>query len=168
MSFSINCASLEIDTRLGTKKNNILSKNVLQNQEGTTDKNIDFENEDKIENLLEKQLKSIAVFEGFFDFLSYQTIHQNKEQELTNFLVLNSISFFERSPLLMEKHERIHLYLDNDVAGRKCINLAQKRLLKFSNESKLYQGYKDLNNWLVNFGKLQKRKEQNHRIHRRR
>ena len=40
---------------------------------------------------------SIAVFEGFFDFLSYQFIHQNQNDISINFLVLNSLSFFERS-----------------------------------------------------------------------
>lgn len=69
----------------------------------------------------------VTVFEGFFDFISYQTIHQNKQQELTNFLVLNSLSFFERSLLLMEKHQSIHLYLDQDEAGRKNTKLALKR-----------------------------------------
>ena len=60
---------------------------------------------------------NIAVFEGFFDFLTYQSIGQTEAQHLTNFLVLNSLSFFERSLLLMEKHERVHLYLDHDNAG---------------------------------------------------
>jgi len=103
-----------------------------------------------------KNAKSVTVFEGFFDFLSYQTIHQNLEQELTNFLVLNSLAFFERSLLLMEKHDNIHLYLDHDEAGRKCTQLAQKRSEKFRDESKLYKGYKDLNEWLMNFGKVQR------------
>ncbi len=58
----------------------------------------------------------------------------------------------------MEKHESIHLYLDNDDAGRKCTNLAQKRSEKFQDESKLYKGYKDLNEWNMNFGKLEKKK----------
>lgn len=101
---------------------------------------------------------NIKVFEGFFDFLSYQSIHQNQQQELTNFLVLNSLSFFERSLLLMEKHECIHLHLDNDEAGRKCTNIAQKRSLKFKDESKLYQGQKDLNEWLINSGKRLRQK----------
>ena len=51
---------------------------------------------------------NITVFEGFFDFMSYQSLHQNQQQLLTNFLVLNSTSFFERSLLLMEKHNSIH------------------------------------------------------------
>ena len=70
-----------------------------------------------------KNANSITVFEGFFDFLNYQTI---QEQMLTNFLVLNSLAFFERSLLLMEKHDKIHLYLDHDEPGRKCTELSQK------------------------------------------
>jgi len=70
--------------------------------------------------------------------------------------VLNSLAFFERSLLLMEKHDKIHLYLDHDEAGRKYTHFAQKRSAKFHDESKLYKGYKDLNEWLMNFGKVQK------------
>ncbi len=100
----------------------------------------------------------IKVFEGFFDFLSYQTVNQN-QPELTNFLVLNSLAFFERSLNLMEKHQSIHLYLDNDTAGRKCTSLAEKRSIKFKDESKLYQGSKDLNDWITNVEKIQKIKQ---------
>lgn len=85
--------------------------------------------------------------------MNYQSIYQNQQQELTNFLILNSLSFFERSLLLMEKHVAVHLYLVNHQAGRKCTSLAQKRSPAFKDESKLYQGYKDLNEWLMNFGK---------------
>ncbi|MEP7231872.1 MAG: toprim domain-containing protein [Ginsengibacter sp.] len=103
--------------------------------------------------------KNLAVFEGFFDFLSYQTILQNKEHQLSNFLILNSLSFFERSLLLMEKHERIHLYLDHDNAGRKWTEMALQRSRKFKDESALYAGYKDLNDWVMNFGNLLVKKE---------
>jgi hypothetical protein len=37
--------------------------------------------------------RGIAVFEGFFDFLSYQTIRHNQQECQSNFLVLNSVSF---------------------------------------------------------------------------
>jgi Toprim-like/CHC2 zinc finger len=114
----------------------------------------------------DNKANKLTVLEGFFDFLSYQTIHQNQQLTLTNFLVLNSLSFFERSLLLMEKHESIHLYLDNDEAGRKCTNLAQKRSQKFQDESKLYKGYKDLNEWNMNFGKLEKKKKIAYSMHR--
>ena len=81
------------------------------------------------------------MFEGFFDFLSWQTIHQNQQQPLTNFLVLNSLSFFERSLLLMEKHEPIQLYLDHDTAGGKCVEQALKRSVKYEDKRSLYKGY---------------------------
>lgn len=55
--------------------------------------------------VIDQNCKQIAVFEGFFNFLSFQAIHKNKEQPLTNFLVLNSLSFFEKSRTLMEKHD---------------------------------------------------------------
>jgi hypothetical protein len=93
--------------------------------------------------------KSTTVFEGFFDLLSYQTFNRGKEQALTNFLVLNSLAFFERSLLLMEKHERIKLCLDNDDAGKKHVALALKRSPKFEDGSKLYKGCEDLNEWLA-------------------
>jgi hypothetical protein len=98
----------------------------------------------------------LTVFEGFFDFLSYQSMHQNQQQMFSGFLILNSLSYFERSLLLMEKYDSIHLYLDNDNAGKKCIKLAQKRSSKFLDESKLYKRYKDLNDWKINFGKILK------------
>jgi hypothetical protein len=84
----------------------------------------------------------------------------------TNFLVLNSLSFFERSLLLMEKHQSIHLYLDQDEAGRKNTKQALKRSPNFKDESKLYKGYKDLNDWLSNFGRLKMQKNVRPSVHR--
>ena len=109
------------------------------------------------QNQIVKHTKPIAVFEGFFDFLSWQTIHQNLDHKLTDFLILNSLSFFERSLLLMEKHEHIKLYLDHDAAGRKCVEQALKRSTRYEDKSRLYNNYKDLNDWLRHFGKLEKK-----------
>ena len=108
---------------------------------------------------LDKGADKITVFEGFFDFLSYQTLLQSQEHQLTSFLILNSTSFFERSLLLMEKHRSIHLFLDRDLTGKKCTAIALKRSAKFKDESKLYKGYKDLNDWIVNFGKQKEEKQ---------
>ena len=60
----------------------------------------------------------------------------------------------------MEKHQSVHLYLDQDKAGRLCTDLAQKRSMKFHDESKLYKDYKDLNEWMMNLGKLKKENNQ--------
>ncbi len=50
-------------------------------------------------------VKEIGVFEGFISFLSYQTLHQ-KDAPLSNFLVLNSLTFFEKSRQLMEENQK--------------------------------------------------------------
>ncbi len=96
---------------------------------------------------------SIKVFEGFFDFLSYQTLQRERKlpkEEQTNgsdYLILNSLSFFQKSLSLLEKRERVELYLDRDAAGRKCTKEALKRPDHFLDRSALYRGYKDLNQW---------------------
>ena len=77
----------------------------------------------------------------------------------TNILVLNSLSFFTRSLLLMEKHERIHLYLDNDKAGKECVTQAMQRTKKVIDESNLYKGHKDLNEWSVSLAAPQQLKQ---------
>jgi hypothetical protein len=93
---------------------------------------------------------TIAVFEGFFDFLTWQTMNKSQVQKQTNFLILNSLSFFTRSLLLQEKHDRIYLYLDNDNAGRKCAQEIIKRNPgKVVDESRQYKDFKDLNDWFI-------------------
>lgn len=59
----------------------------------------------------------------------------------------------------MEKHKSVKLYLDNDDAGRKYTSGGLKRSEKFLDESRLYQGYKDLNEWIINFRKAEKQKQ---------
>jgi hypothetical protein len=92
--------------------------------------------------------KQVAVFEGFISFLSYQTLHQ-KDAPLTNFLVLNSLSFFEKSRQLMEENKKIHLYLDRDEAGIKHTQTALKWNQKYIDRSHSYENHKDLNEYLL-------------------
>lgn len=92
--------------------------------------------------------KEVAVFEGFFSFLSYQTLHQ-KNAALTNFLVLNSLSFLEKRRQLMEENQKVYLYLDRDEAGIKNTQTALKWDKKYIDRSDLYKGHKDLNDYLI-------------------
>ncbi len=59
-----------------------------------------------------KGAKEATIFEGFFDFLSFLSIHKNQDKISTDFVVLNSLSFFEKARPFMEQHEAINLYLD--------------------------------------------------------
>lgn len=94
--------------------------------------------------------KQIAVFEGFFDFLSFMAIMQNQGQIQTNFIILNSVSFFEKARPFMEQYEVIHLYLENDKTGQNCRANALAISSKYKDKSILYRHYKDLNDWLIN------------------
>ncbi len=92
--------------------------------------------------ILQKDSNNLAVFEGFFSFLSFQTLQQFKYQkvsELTTLhahsLVLNSVAFFEKSRALMEKHSNIHLFLDNDKTGKQCVQKALQWSAKYKDLS---------------------------------
>ncbi len=99
--------------------------------------------------------KNISVFEGFFSFLSYQTLQQNDNQ-LTNFLVLNSLSFLEKNRQLMEENQKVFLYLDRDEAGKKYTQIALQWSRKYTDQSHLYKNHKDLNDYLISQSQKQK------------
>jgi len=106
---------------------------------------------------IDKGAKDVAVFEGFFNFLSYQTLYRNEQEKLCNYLILNSTSFFEKSLSLMQSHDHAHLYLDNDKTGQKFTAQAlELDKNKFIDERSLYHKYDDLNDWLINFGRAHK------------
>ncbi|MGJ1327428.1 toprim domain-containing protein [Sphingobacterium multivorum] len=97
--------------------------------------------------------KEIMVFEGFMDFLSFLSLHKNIPFETYDYTVLNSISFFEKAREFLESHERINLYLDNDKAGQNCAAYALSLDSRYTDTSTLYKYHKDLNDFLVNFGR---------------
>lgn len=100
--------------------------------------------------------RKIAVFEGFFDFLSSMVLVQGEHHAEWDFCILNSLSFFEKSTPFLTSYESIHLFLDNDKAGQNCSIEALKYGPKYIDESGLYQNYKDLNEWMMTMGKSHK------------
>ncbi|MBN8789345.1 MAG: toprim domain-containing protein, partial [Terrimonas sp.] len=99
----------------------------------------------------------VIVFEGFTDFLSFRAIHQQDHEDRFDFVVLNSVSFFEIARPFMEKHNAIKLYLDRDATGQNCSRYALSLSAKYKDESSLYQNHKDFNDWVMNFGKADKK-----------
>jgi hypothetical protein len=107
----------------------------------------------KTSTFIDNKGRSLAVFEGFFDFLSYKTIQEGQCDDARNYLILNSTSFFEQQLSKMQEHEKVHCYLDNDKTGDKCIELAlQTDSGKFIDERGLFKGYNDLNDWHQHIG----------------
>ncbi|AOW08561.1 toprim domain-containing protein [Flavobacterium gilvum] len=90
------------------------------------------------------------VFEGFIDFLSFKTTTKNLPEKGQDFVVLNSVSFFERARPFMENHNLIRLYLDRDATGINCTQRALSMSPKYQDESTLYKNHKDFNDWIMN------------------
>jgi len=99
----------------------------------------------------------VIIFEGFTDFLSFKALHKNLPGYTQDFVVLNSLTFFERARPFMEQHQSIHLYLDRDTTGKNYTRRALSLSHKYRDESRLYQNHKDFNDYLVNLRKPQKR-----------
>lgn len=95
---------------------------------------------------------NVSVFEGFFDFLSFVSLSKEQRPNLTNFLVLNSLSFFEKARPMMEKYEQINLYLDNDASGVKVAQGAVLYSDRYKDCCNLYKGHKDLNEFICRMG----------------
>jgi CHC2 zinc finger/Toprim-like len=122
--------------------------------------------------IVQNDAKELSVFEGFFSFLSFQTLLQSNQKnniELparqADFLILNSLSFFEKNREIMEKYSGIHLFLDRDLMGIKYTNDALKWSDKYKDQSKFYRRFKDLNEYLIkskDFGIKQSRSEGRH------
>ncbi len=98
--------------------------------------------------------EEVIVFEGFMDFLSFKTMRRNLKECSYDFVVLNSLSFFETARPFMEGHRRILLYLDRDEAGQNCSQYALSLSSKYEDHSSLYRLHKDFNDWVMNFGKV--------------
>ena len=113
---------------------------------------------------IDHQAKEIAVFEGCFSFLSYLSLEAKSNQLIrhdlpkghTDFLVLNSLAFLQKSRQVTESHDRIHLYLDRDLAGIKATKQALQWSEKYKDKSHLYRQHKDLNEYLVHLPKTSK------------
>lgn len=94
---------------------------------------------------------TVAVFEGFMDFLSFKAVIEDPDQR-PDYVVLNSIVFFDRARPFMESHKRVLLFFDHDPAGEACLRNALSLDAKYEDAGSLYQGYKDLNDWMVGMG----------------
>jgi len=91
----------------------------------------------------------VSVFEGFMDFLSYQTLMLGKPAEKSSFVVLNGAALFERARPFLERHEAIRLYFDSDATGDHYTEYACRLNEKYRDERALFSGAKDLNQWLM-------------------
>lgn len=93
--------------------------------------------------------REVIVLEGFMDFLSFRQHFRDKLASPANFVILNSLAFFERARPFLERHKTIRLWLDRDAAGRRCTQAALSLSSRYRDESGRFAPCKDLNEWLV-------------------
>lgn len=90
----------------------------------------------------------VLLFEGFFNFLSYLTLHSDRNKPTSNFLVLNSLALLPKAREVLDTHSIVYLFLDNDNSGK-----AAKELLlqspKYKDASRFYHDHKDVNDWWI-------------------
>ncbi|ASK30289.1 hypothetical protein CEY12_09275 [Chryseobacterium sp. T16E-39] len=97
-------------------------------------------------NIQDRDVKGVAVFEGFLDALSFIELQKSFAGDI---LVMNSIALLNKSIEHLKNYPDIHLFLDNDNAGIKC----RSEIIKFFPEAKdhsgIYSNHKDLNEFLI-------------------
>ncbi len=116
-------------------------------------------------SFFDRGIQQLSVFEGFFDLLSFVVIRPQAVETLTNLLVLNSLSFFDKSLSLMEQHAKVFLFLDQGKSGRtktqQALELNKNTgVEKYIDCSHIYKGHDDLNAWLVAQNRQQKHQHQ--------
>ncbi len=155
---------LEVDFELYNKKYTVIG---FQNNAGGYELrsgNFKGSSSPKDVTLLGKNLSTeILVFEGFMDFLSYQTIYKRKiiimTKQQPNFLVLNSVGFLEKMKPQLEKYPSIRLYLDRDNKGLIITKEVLAMGRNYQDESLTYKNHKDLNDYLMNEHSEQKQSQ---------
>jgi len=87
---------------------------------------------------------SVRIFEGFFDFISFK----NLEKESSDYLILNSVSMIHNIKNSLGKYEKVELYLDNDEAGNRAVEIISSEIQNAEDCRVLYLDFKDLNEYL--------------------
>ena len=98
--------------------------------------------------------KVCFLFEGFMDFLSFMTMNRKKNPQSTglrkqDYLILNSVTNIHKAAKSLSRYDSIQCFLDNDDAGRNAyLQLSKELGNSVADASTLYNGFKDLNEYL--------------------
>ena len=99
---------------------------------------------------------SCCVFEGFMDFLSYQTLLERYEDRVINpvprdCIILNSTSMVQKAVPFIQVYDVAFTYLDNDAAGWQAADMIENamtnRTIRMADR---FADFNDLNDYLIN------------------
>ena len=92
--------------------------------------------------------QSLAIFEGYFDYLSAM-VYYRRNVPTNTVIILNSVSNLKQAfPLILEA-TKINLYLDNDTAGRKAMEAIKAIGKTVIDYSSIYANHNDFNEFLI-------------------
>jgi hypothetical protein len=91
--------------------------------------------------------QSVMVFEGFFNFLSAVEYYGRKPSMTA--IILNSTSNLNKALPTISQYAKIYAYLDNDDSGRKALEKLKQVGTNVIDQSGIYQGYNDFNEFLI-------------------
>jgi DNA primase len=92
--------------------------------------------------------KTIALFEGFFDFLSALEYYKLEAPNVTTIILNTTVNLPIALPQLEGK--KVNCFLDNDKAGNKALELLMSNQITIENYSlKIYPIHKDFNDFIV-------------------
>lgn len=96
----------------------------------------------------------LQIFEGFMDFLSWQTLNPSSTFDT---IVLNSLALLPRIQEKLKGYKQVKSFLDNDEAGRKSFEVLRQMFPQLVNGAARYREHKDLNEWLVAQSKVKEK-----------
>ena len=88
----------------------------------------------------------IAIFEGFFDYLTFRNLEKN-QSSTCDYLILNSTSMLFKAEEILKNYSQIFLFLDNDENGKSTKLKIQNQYKSLEDCSLIYHNFKDLNEW---------------------
>ena len=104
---------------------------------------------------IKNQSKTLRVFEGFADYLSFKILEKSLEKEPSDYIILNSVSMISKVKNQLENYQSVELFLDNDRTGDSVTEILKKQNSNISDERFLFKNHKDLNEFLIS-GNLRK------------
>ena len=108
------------------------------------------------------QTKTVLVFEGFFDALSYMSLPAAPAPFSTtapaDYIVLNSIVNIAQAIKALAKYDTIRLYLDNDNGGKETTAKIREHYPFAEDHAPRFAPSKDVNEYI-----LQRRQQETHR-----
>ena len=103
---------------------------------------------------ISKATDVLQIFEGFMDFLSWQTLNPSSTCDT---IVLNSLALLPRIQEKIKSYKQVEGFLDNDDAGRKSFAALRQMFPQVVDGATRYRAHKDLNEWLVAQSKVKEK-----------